>query len=78
MRKRKLTEEQKANLEFLENWKRVGPILEEIRWKELREFRHEDKWEIVESLLEIGFVHRQPRKSSGLVELQKLLHRKKN
>jgi hypothetical protein len=67
-----------GNREFIERWKRVGPLLDEIRRKELRLFRHEDNWRIIDGLLEIGFQHSTRQTTSGLVELQKLLHRKKS
>jgi len=69
--------EKGTNREFIERWKRVGPLLEEIRWQELRLYRHEDHWKTVEGLMEMAVAHGTPRTTSGLVEIQKLLHRKK-
>jgi hypothetical protein len=72
-----MTEEEKreSNREFVQRWKRVGPMLKQIKRRELKAMRHEDQAKIIESLLEIAFQHGEPRYTSGLVELQKLLAR---
>ena len=67
--------ERESNREFVLRWKRVGPLLKQIKRRELKAMRHEDQAEIIESLLEIAFQHGSPRFTSGLVELQKLLAR---
>ena len=66
--------DQSGNRGWVEHWARVGPELERIRREELRRYRHEDNIEIIDSLLDLGLRHAQPRITSGLVELQRLLH----
>ena len=63
--------EKEAIREFVERWKRVGPELEAIRRKELAEFDHAANWEAIDGLLEAGLRFASPRKTSGLVEMQK-------
>lgn len=65
-------EEAKA---YVEHWKRVGPLLEEIRREELRRYRTEDNVAAIHALMELGGQFAQPRPTSGLVELQRKLHR---
>ena len=60
---------------FAKHWRRIGPLLEEIRRKELAAYDHEKKWHIIDGLLEMAFQHRTKRTTSGLVELQRNLHR---
>ena len=68
------TDNDQSNRGWVEHWARVGPELARIRREELRRYRHEDNIEIIDSLLELGLRHAQPRTTSGLVELQRLLH----
>lgn len=58
---------------FVEHWRRVGPILEEVRRPELRTFNYEEQWPIIDALLQLGLDHAVPRPTSGLVELQRIL-----
>lgn len=55
--------------QWMEQWKRAAPALEEVRRKELRsrgyDFRSADM------LLEMGDLHGRSRPTSGLVEMQK-------
>ncbi|NOX56347.1 MAG: hypothetical protein GXP27_18260 [Planctomycetes bacterium] len=62
---------------WIEHWKRVGPKLERIKRDELRRYKHEENIEIIDALLQFGLDHASPRGTSGLVELQRVLHRKK-
>jgi len=65
---KKITKEQQRFL--LRLWDKTGPELERIRREELRGSPY--KWEVVDSLLEIGdYCHAAPRLTSGLVEMQK-------
>ena len=57
---------------WVENWKRVGPLLEKIRREELRRFKHEDNIAIIDGLLQIGYQHRRDLSTSGLVEQQRI------
>jgi hypothetical protein len=63
--------------EWIENWRRAGPKLEEIRRWELRNFNHEEQWEMVDALLQIGFAHATPCATSGLVEFERLMAKTK-
>jgi len=69
-----MTDDEKQQLkQWVETWKRAGPLLEEFRYEELRRFRHEDNVEIIDGLLEMGYQHRISVPTSGLVELERLL-----
>jgi hypothetical protein len=59
---------------FVRHWQRIGPLLEEIRRRELAAFDHQANWHIVDGLLELAYLHRTERTTSGLVELQRKLH----
>ncbi len=63
--------------EWVEHWRRIGPKLEEIRRRELRNFNYEENLPAIDALLQIGCELRAPRNTSGLVELQRLLARAK-
>ena len=58
--------------EFVERWKKAGPALEKIRREELRNLIHEDCQKQVDALFEVGLRNRQPRTTSGLVEMQRI------
>lgn len=64
------------NKAWVEHWARVGPALDRIRREELRAFRHEDNVDAIDALLQIGADHATPRETSGLVELQRILHQR--
>jgi cobalamin biosynthesis Mg chelatase CobN len=71
-----MTDTEKEQLkQWVETWKRAGPLLEEFRYEELRRFRHEEGVKIIDSLLEMGYQHRVNVPTSGLVELQLLLRK---
>ena len=63
---------------FVRHWQRIGPILDEIRRRELEEYDHDANWKIIDSLFEIGYLFREKRTTSGLVELQRKLHRRRH
>jgi hypothetical protein len=65
------------NRGFVEHWRRVGPLLERVRLRELRAFDHQANVEIIDALLQMGLQFARERTTSGLVELQKKLHRKR-
>jgi hypothetical protein len=60
---------------MVEHWRRVGPLLEEVRRRELRNYDHAANWLAVRSLLDLAVRYAQPRTTSGLVELQRLFRR---
>jgi hypothetical protein len=67
--------------EWVEHWRRLGPLLEKIRLEELRHFNYEEQLPIIDALLQIGVDYAVPRPTSGLVELERLLakgHSKQN
>ncbi len=66
---------ERTDKEWAENWKRVGPLLEEIQRQELRNYDYAKNIAAIESLLDLGYRFRQPRLTSGLVELQRGLAR---
>ena len=56
---------------FVQHWKRVGPMLEEVRRRELRALGNGPCDGLVDSLLELGEIAARPRTVSGLVEQQR-------
>lgn len=63
------------NRGFVEHWRKVGSLLEEIRRQELRDFDHKANVEIIDALLQLGVDCGEERTTSGLVELQRRLHK---
>jgi len=63
------------NKEWVDHWKRVGPELDKVRIRELRSFNHEERWPMIDALLQMGIDRAVPRITSGLVELQRRLAR---
>ena len=61
----------KTDRGFVQHWQRVGPLLEQVRIKELREFNYQERWREIDALLQIAAEHAVPRTTSGLVELQR-------
>jgi hypothetical protein len=66
-----------TNKDWVEHWRRVAPMLDEIRRRELREFDYAKQLPIIDALLQMGVDRRVSRKSSGLVEFQRLLAKAK-
>ena len=60
---------------WVKHWQRIGPLLEQIRREELRNFKYENHVDLIDSLLEIGCRTGPPRTTSGLVELQRLFQK---
>ena len=58
--------------EYVQRWKHVGPLLERIKVRELRSPDYGKDWRIADGLCELAMYHRKPRKTSGLIELQRL------
>lgn len=56
---------------WIDTWQRVGPELEAIRRQELTEFNHAADWHAIDDLLDAGMRFARPRRTSGLVEMQK-------
>lgn len=68
-----MNEDERQRLkQWVETWKRAGPMLEAIRWQEVHDYNYEENLHIVSDLLEMGYHFRQPRHASGLVEQQRL------
>lgn len=61
--------------EYVERWKKAGPALEKIRREELRNLSHEACQRQVQSLLSIGIANQQPRRTSGLIEQQRIFQK---
>jgi hypothetical protein len=68
---------QPTNKDWVEHWRRIAPKLDEIRRRELREFDYAEQLPIIDALLQMGIDRRVSRKSSGLVEFQRLLAKAK-
>ena len=63
----------RSNEGMADYWKRVGPKLDEIRRRELRQFDHEANIGVIDALLQIAVDHGTRKTTSGLVELQRRL-----
>jgi len=57
---------------WVETWVRAGRKLEAMHWQELRDFVYEEHLQEIDELLDLACRFAQPRKSSGLVEQQRL------
>ena len=57
--------------EWVDNWKRVGPILDQIKAEELRAMDAQEAIRQILPLCEWGIKHSEPRTTSGLVEQQR-------
>jgi len=57
--------------EWVENWKRVGPILEQIEMEALRAPDYHERLKNITSMLNWVCACAEPRKTSGLVEQQR-------
>jgi hypothetical protein len=66
-----------TNAQFVEHWRQLGSKLEEIRRRELRNFNYQQQLPIIDALLQMGVDMSVPRRTSGLVELQRLLAKTK-
>ena len=64
-----------GNDAWVARWVRYGPELARIDRDELRNFRHEDRLAMIDALLEIGVRTAEPRRTSGLVEQQRLFRK---
>jgi hypothetical protein len=63
--------------QWVENWKRVGPILEQIEMEALRAPGYEDGLANFGSLLDWCCKHSTPKPESGLIEQQRLFMKMK-
>jgi hypothetical protein len=64
--------------QYAAHWKTVGPELRYLRWRELREYDHASGWPTIAGLLDLAVSHGPPPEcTSGLVEWQRALMRKK-
>ena len=70
--------ERQRTKQWVENWKRVGPILEEIRRRELRNMTYDQRVKAIESVLHLGSLFAKPRTTSGMVEMQRLFQKARN
>jgi hypothetical protein len=63
-----------AGREFVERWRRVGPLLEEERHERLRAMTDDDVRAAIADVLSLPYSD-QPERGSGLVEQQRILRR---
>lgn len=57
-----------------DHWRSVAPKLEAIARAERRsQGTRPNDWRIVDSLLQLGYLHRQPQPTSGLIQWQRRL-----
>lgn len=67
--------ERQAAREYALRWKRLGPELEVIRRRELRNSDPERNRVLADALLRMAAAHAKPRPTSGLIHLERLLGR---
>jgi len=71
-----MTETEREQMKaWVENWKRVGPILEEFRRQELRELTWERGRMAADSLLQLSAQFARTRDASGMVEMQRIFQK---
>lgn len=66
-------DDREALRRWIETWKQAGPVLEEIRRREIREADNAQALTILESAINYAVRSMPPRPSSGFVEMQELL-----
>jgi len=69
-----------AQREYVRNWTETGRLLERVRWDELRALDPQSALRATDALLDAAVRVPLPparRTWSGLVELQRLLHRRR-
>ena len=64
--------ENKNMKEWVLGWARAGKALEGIKRRELRVYSYQANRDVVEGMLQWAYDHRETRRSSGLVEQQRL------
>lgn len=71
-----MTDLEKAQVRaWIKNWQELGPILENLRWKEIREADTARSVEVLGDAFDHAVTSQPPRKSSGLVEQQEYFSR---
>ncbi len=68
-------QDQEQTRAWVENWAKVGPKLEAIRRRELREMTYQQRIKAINSVLQLGTLLGKPRTTSGLVEQQRLFQK---
>ena len=58
--------------QLVENWKREGPILEQIKAEELRAPDYHKELEGLLPMCDLACAHAEPSKTSGLIEQQRI------
>ena len=58
--------------EYVKRWQQVGPLLERIRVQALRSPNYGKDWRLLDGLMKTAANHYRSRKSSGLVEQQRI------
>ncbi len=69
------TERMKA---WVNTWKRAGPALQRVKMEELRSEDYGKDFELIDGMLEWVVDHARERKTSGLVEQQRLFRKMRN
>ena len=57
---------------WVDDWRRVAPILKQIKEDEIRNADYDSQLPVLDSMLQWAVDHATPRPSSGLVEQQRL------
>jgi hypothetical protein len=63
-----------TDLGFVQHWRIVGPILQQIERDDMRRYTEADRCRDIQALLDVPILI-QPAKTSGLVEQQRLFRR---
>ena len=73
--RREDTERMKA---WVKTWKRAGSALQRVKTEELRSEDYGKDFELIDGMLEWVVDHARERKTSGLVEQQRLFRKMRN
>jgi len=63
---------------WVETWKRAGSALQRVKTEELRSEDYGKDFELIDGMLEWVVDHARERKTSGLVEQQRLFRKMRN
>lgn len=71
-----MQDDDKARMkQWVDNWKKTGPILRELWEKELQSPDYGLRLEAMPAIIDAALIHTTPRTSSGLVQQQKFFTR---
>jgi hypothetical protein len=73
----KLATTREKNRRWVEQWRKTGIFLDEVKRDELANMTDEDGWRAMEAVLSLAPHYRRLSRTSGLVKQQAWLHKRK-